>query len=120
MTSIASDKAGIGDFNITVGNDFSRSIALLDDDTGAALVLTGGTITSTIRRNKYDTSAAAVSGFTVSNSNLTSGTFDISLTDTQTTTLGPYDYWYAIDIDYGGEKFTYLSGILHLTYEATR
>lgn len=120
MTSVASDRAGIADFPITVGNDFSKTIELFDDDTGLALNLSGGTITTKIRRNKYDTAEAAVTGFTVSNSNLASGTFDISLTAAQTTTLSAFDYWYAIEITYASQDFTYLSGLLELRYEASR
>lgn len=119
MVSIASDKAGIADFNITVGNDFSKTIELYDDDDGTALEMPGATITTKIRRNRYDTAEADVSGFTVV-SDIANGSFSISLTAAQTTTLGPKDYWYAIEIEYSGSAFTYLAGILHLRYEATR
>lgn len=113
MTTIQLDSAGIADYHRAIGDTIASQVTLYDSDTGLPLVLTGGTIQADIRANEWATSVATA--FTISDSDLTNGTFQINLSATQIrTTLGVGDWIYSIRITYGGVPETYVKGTIYI------
>lgn len=112
MTTVELDSAGIADFHRAIGDTIAKLVTLYDADTGLALNLSGGTIQADIRASVW---GSIVTAFTISDSDLANGTFQLNLSSVQiTTTLGEGDWIYSVRITHGGVPETYLKGTIYI------
>jgi len=86
--------AAVSNLSIDQGTTFSVTISVTDD-TGSARNLTGYTGRAQLKRSYYTNTNTA---FTVTIDNPTEGEVDISLTDTQTSSLKAGRYVYDVEL----------------------
>ena len=86
--------AAVSNLSIDQGTTFSVTISVTDD-TGSARNLTGYTGRARLKRSYYTNTNTA---FTVTIDNPTEGEVDISLTDTQTSSLKAGRYVYDVEL----------------------
>lgn len=101
---------------IDQGSTFSTDLNLTDD-IGDALVLTGYTANSQIRKWYTSTSAAAIFETQI---NVQSGVISLSLTASQTSNLVAGRYVYDVELSLGSEVSRIVEGIVTVTPQVTR
>ena len=113
---------------IVQGADYVQDYQVTND-AGTPIDLTGVTFESKIRSD-FGTSATVLETFTVTMVDAATGTFQASLTDTQTEALGvsaqavdstrnvPIGFW-DLYLIFSGEKFRYVQGTISVSREAT-
>tara|TARA_A100001515_G_C4408123_1_gene156165 strand:- start:159 stop:500 length:342 start_codon:yes stop_codon:yes gene_type:complete len=103
-----------GTYNMTVQRRSDHSIQLVfKDSNNAAINLTGFTVAAQVWEETRTTKYA---DFTVAYTNRTTGTVDISLTDTQTATFSPDVLKYDVALTNGsGLKEYYLEGTIFVS-----
>ena len=98
------------------GDDWSIPGAIAAD--GAAVNLTGATVTSKLRRH-YDSTAST--SFTVTVTNAAAGELTLSLADTATAVIDPGTYYYDVQVVAGSTTTTYGAGsVLVVAADVTR
>jgi hypothetical protein len=102
-----------GTYNISLQRRADYSVTLqFKDSTGTAINLTGWTVEAQAWNQTRTTKYA---DFTVTYTNRSTGTIEIALTDTQTTTLPNEAYYDVLLTNGAGLKEYYLEGIIYVS-----
>ena len=112
--------AGIADFNVARRNDFPIRLTIKDGN-GDAVDLTGFTVDAEVW--SLDASGFRETKFAdwdITYTNRSTGTVDIKLTDTHTTTFTKHELFYDVQLtEPSGDKNQYLKGTLYITEGAS-
>ena len=102
-----------GTYNISLQRRADYNVTLqFKDSTGTAINLTGWTVAAQVWNQTRTTKYA---DFTVAYTNRSTGTIEIALTSTQTTTLPSEAYYDVLLTNGSGLKEYYLEGIVYVS-----